>query len=82
MPTVEVEFYGIARRRAGVPRTRVTAGTVAEALAAVADAFPGLAEVTGNHFRVSLAGERFISDYATPLSDGTCLLVFSADAGG
>jgi molybdopterin converting factor small subunit len=79
---VEVEFYGVARRRAGVAAAAVPTGTVRAVLAAVARSYPALGDVAGKHFLVSLDGERFVTDYDEPVAAGTRLLVFSADAGG
>jgi molybdopterin converting factor small subunit len=79
---VEVEFYGLARRRAGVAGTAVAAGTVRAALAEVARAFPALNDLAGKHFLVSINGERFVADGDEPIPDGSRLLIFSADAGG
>jgi molybdopterin converting factor small subunit len=79
---VEVEFYGLARRRAGVAGTEVAAGTVRAALAEVAQAFPALNDLAGKHFLVSMNGERFVIDVDEPIPVGSRLLIFSADAGG
>jgi molybdopterin converting factor small subunit len=79
---VEVEFYGLARRRAGATGTAVTAGTVRAALAEVARAFPALADVAGKHFLVSIDGERFVSNFDELIPAGARLIVLSADAGG
>jgi molybdopterin converting factor small subunit len=79
---VEVEFYGLARRRAGVAGTAVAADTVRAALAEVARAFPALNDLHGNHFLVSINGERFVADVNEPLLAGSRLIIFSADAGG
>ena len=79
---VEVEFYGLARRRAGVAGTALTAGTVRAALAEVAQALPGLNDLTGKHFLVSMNGERFVADVEESIPNRSRLLIFSADAGG
>ena len=88
MGTVTVEFYGVPRRKAGVPEATVPADTPAAALAAVADALPGLGRVLSADGRLapeyllSVNGERFVTDLAEPLPVGTRLLLLSADAGG
>lgn len=88
MGTVTVEFYGVPRRRAGVPYATVPAATPAAALTAVADAFPGLGRVLSvggrlaPEYLLSVNGERFITDLAEPLPAGARLLLLSADAGG
>ena len=66
----------------------VEAATLGEALAAAARACPGLAGAVlaggrhSPHLRVSIGGERFVDDPATPLADGDALLLLSAQAGG
>jgi molybdopterin converting factor small subunit len=88
LPEVTVEFYGVPRLRAGRPELRVRAATAAAALAAVARACPGLAEVCGADGRLmpayllSLDGERFLTDLGERLQHGDRLLLLSADAGG
>ena len=79
---VEVEFYGLARRRAGVAGTAVAADTVRAALAAVTRAFPALNDLAGKHFLVSINGERFVADVDELIPVGSRLLILSADAGG
>ena len=85
---ITVELYGIPRLRAGAGRVGVDAATVAEAVAALAAAAPGLAGsvLAGGRvlpdYLLSLNGDRFVSDPATPLADGDVLLLLSADAGG
>jgi len=84
---VTVEFFGIPRQRAGRAELQVAAGTVADLLAAVVQACPGLAGVVrdgrlGPHYLLSLDGRQFVSDPATVLRPGERLLLLSADAGG
>ena len=85
MSRVRVEFYGLARLRAGIAETGVVAATVGEALEAVAKA-TGLRAIAGDsvarEFLVSLGGTRFTTDLGQPLADGDCLLILGADAGG
>lgn len=86
MPTVRVEFYGLARSRAGTATVTVTAATVGEALEAVAVACPGLqmlrAPQVSPHYLVALGGERFATNPDRQLVEGDSLLVLGADAGG
>ena len=85
---VTVELYGVPRLRAGTGRVSVDAATLAGALGALADACPGLAGGVvsggrvGDAYRLSLNGDRFVSDPETPLAPGDVLLLISADAGG
>ena len=90
--TLRVEFFGIARQRAGAARAELdlpeSDSTLGAALAHLATAFPGLAGeciVEGrlrSGFSANLGGQRFVSDPATILTEDDCLLILSADAGG
>jgi len=87
MPEVTIEFYGIPRQRAGRTEVTVAATTVAEALAAVEAACPGLRGMLMDgrltqHYRLALDGGRFVIDLNRDLPDGARLLLLSADAGG
>jgi molybdopterin converting factor small subunit len=81
---VTVEFYGVPRVRAG----RAEAATVADSLAAVEQACPGLiglVQANGRlapHFLLSLNGTQFVTDPDQPVHPGDRLLLLSADAGG
>lgn len=87
MSEVIIEFYGIPRQRAGRADLPIRADTVSDALAAVVKACPGLHDVLlrGNlapHYRVSVDGNRFVTEMNERLAPGTRLLLLSADAGG
>lgn len=82
-----VEFFGIARDRAGVAELDVNAVTLGDALDALVTRLPRLSELMSNgrlHRAVvaNLNGDRFVSDPSTPLADDDRLLILSADAGG
>jgi len=85
---IRVEFYGIARRRAGVACIDIEAKTLGEAFERIAVARPGLAEVCTTDgclkpgFLANINGQTFTSQAAQPLSDGDTVLVLSADVGG
>ena len=89
---LRVEFYGIARQRAGVASFDLALAareiTLAEALRQLADRLPefGRECVENGRLRTTLAanlgGERFVSDPALVIRDGQSLLILSADAGG
>jgi molybdopterin converting factor small subunit len=85
---VTVEFYGVPRLRAGVGRLEVEGTTVGEALRGLAQACPTLdgtvlRDATVHPaYRLSLNGERFITDPATRLDDGDALILVAADVGG
>ena len=83
-----MEFYDVARARAGTDRIEVEAATLAEALAESARRCPGLVpDIVKDgalcpHWRASLNGREFVVDPATPLEPGDCVLLLSALAGG
>ena len=89
---LRVEFYGIARQRAGASHVEIdladgksTLGEVLMRLATAAKGFGPECLVDsrlGSSLAANLDGQRFISDPATPIRDGQCLLILSADAGG
>jgi molybdopterin converting factor small subunit len=84
---VTVEFFGIPRQRAGRAELQVAAGTVADLLAAVVRACPGLEGLVREgrlspHYLLSLDGREFVSDPGAVLRPGDRLLLLSADAGG
>jgi molybdopterin converting factor small subunit len=85
---IRIEFFGIPRRRAGVAEIVVEAATLGEALREARRRLPQLGEVCladgrlGGGYLASRNGRNFLSDPATPLADGDCLLILSSDAGG
>ncbi len=89
LPEIEIELFDLARARAGTANTTVRAATLGGALLALADTHSGLVPdvlsaegIPAPHWRVSLGGERFVVDRATPLDAETPLLLLSALAGG
>lgn len=84
-PRVRVEFYGVARFRAGCAEVLVAAATLGEALAAVDELCPQLGAVHDGKlaasYLVSLGGVRFTTDLSEPVA-GTGVILFGADAGG
>ena len=87
-PSLIVEFYGIPRERAGRTELAVAAGSLAEILTAVEEQCPRLKDLRGAHggisphYRVSLDGERFLTDVAEIVPARSRLLILSADVGG
>jgi molybdopterin converting factor small subunit len=89
---IRVEFFGIARQRAGVGEVTIESPSgpicLAEALIQIAARVPALGSelIVAGRLHESLAanleGQRFISDPATSILDGQNLLILSADAGG
>jgi hypothetical protein len=86
-PLVYVEFYGMARERAGAATYEVHARSLHEVVRAVESAFPRLDGLWASFlsgaspFRLSLDGQIFLSADQELLS-GTKLLILGADAGG
>ena len=84
---MQVEFYGVARQRAGRAQLELTASTLGALVQTLAAEFPDLAElIDGDRLDpvlvASLNGDRFVRDPLTPLADRDCVLILSADAGG
>jgi sulfur-carrier protein len=89
---IRIEFYGIARQRAGV--SDVNLDTTAremrlhDVLTELTRRIPELSRelVCGGRLHESLTanldGARFVRDPATLVRDGQCVLILSADAGG
>ena len=82
-----VEFFGVPRARAGRSELEVPAGTVAEILARVEAACPGLKGLRRDgrlapHYLLSLDGSQFLDDPDRALRPGQRLVLLSADAGG
>ena len=86
--SVVVELFGVPRLRAGRPEVRVAPGTVADVLAAVERACPGLSGLRrpdggpAGHYLLSLDGREFLSDPRRVLAASDRVLLLSADAGG
>ncbi len=86
--SVRVEFYGIARRRAGVESIDVDAACLSEVIDRVTARLPQLAESCFDDQRLrpgylaNINGRIFTSDPNAPLRDGDCVMILSADAGG
>lgn len=86
--SIIVEFYGIPRERAGCSEIAVAPGTLGDVLEAVerrCPQFKDLCNPMGGisaHYRVSLDGQRFLTDGGEILPGATRLLVLSADVGG
>ncbi len=85
---VTVEFFGIARSRAGVERTTAVGSCLGDVLADLAARFPDLAAtcIDGRGLRpgftANLGGDRFTTSPEVPLRDEDTILLMSLDAGG
>ena len=82
-----VEFFGVPRQRAGISELEVQADTLGRLLGTLAGQIPSLGELIDVDrlypaFVANLNGDQFVSDPATPLKEGDCVLILSADAGG
>jgi molybdopterin converting factor small subunit len=86
--TVAVEFFGVARLRAGVDRVEVAAGTLGEVLRRVEASCPkmhGQLVVDGelaHGLLASLGGGQFIRKSEEILPSGITVLLIPADVGG
>jgi molybdopterin-guanine dinucleotide biosynthesis protein A len=90
-PSVRVEFFDVARIRAGAAFVDVEGRTLGEALADAASRCPGIVpEIVADpavgalspHFRASLGGRLFVDAPSTPLAEGDSVLLINAQAGG
>lgn len=85
---ITVELYGVPRLRAGTGRVTLDAPTLAAALDGLGRLCPALdGPVIAQGrvrpaYRLSLNGDRFVSEPDTPLADGDVLLLLAADVGG
>ena len=85
---VRVELYGLPRHRAGLSQLEVEAGTLGELCGELGAQAPALRGVClseaglANGYLANLNGRRFVSDPATRLQPGDCVLILSADVGG
>lgn len=90
--TIQVEFYGISRQRAGTAHAAVELDSddacLGEVLLKLGTRFPEFATtcLDGDRLRrwflANVDGERFIRDPKTPVREGQSLLILSADSGG
>jgi molybdopterin converting factor small subunit len=90
--SIQVEFYGISRQRAGTASAVVELDSeparLGDVISTLAARFPGLAAICLESgrlragFLANVGGERFVSDPETLLRGDESLLILSADAGG
>ena len=85
---ITIELFGVPRLRAGTAPGPARGRRRRLGPPGLAPACPGLDGSVVHRgrvhpaYRLSLNGERFVSDPATPLADGDVLLLLSADVGG
>lgn len=92
MTGIQVEFFGIPRRRTNVPSIVVNVepseATLGDVLQTVVTQMPALASdcIDGRNLRpaciANFDGERFVRDSSTELEGCRKILLLSADAGG
>ena len=89
--SIHVEFFGVARQRAGVAAVEIPAvGPIrlAAVLALLSERFPALADECIESGRLrrgyigNIDGNRFVNASDTSLEVGSTLLIMPADAGG
>jgi molybdopterin converting factor small subunit len=82
-----VEFFGVARQRAGISDLEVKADTLGQLLGALVLRIPSLADLIivdrlHSAMVANLNGDRFVDDPGTPLGEKDRVLILSADVGG
>lgn len=88
MPSVYVEFFGIARSRANSPGLKMDAGCLSDVLESLRQQFPALAEVCirddelAAGWLLNVNGAEFTRDLTTRLKEGDSVLLIPSDAGG
>ncbi len=88
MPNIRVEFFGVARARAGMETVELSAATIGDVIEQLTDRFPSLAETCFENadlkpgWLFSIDGRLFTRATSEQLPDGTSLQLLSADAGG
>lgn len=86
--SVTIEFFGIARQRAGIDHVDVDAHTIREALEQLSRQLPhwGAACLVDGQLRpellASVNARTFVTSPDHPLQDGDHLLILAADVGG
>jgi len=85
---VTIELYGLPRLRAGAERCELPAGPLHTLLTGLARAFPGLVpdilrdgRLT-EHALIAVDGRDILVDRDAMISDGTVLVLISAQSGG
>lgn len=90
---IKVEFYGVARLRAGVaelsmPMEKGQGSSLKQVLNSIAESLPPFGSdcldqgALRREFTANLDGQQFIREPNHKIPDGSTLLILSADAGG
>ncbi len=92
MGRIRVEFFGIAKQRAGIAETIVETESddirLGDVLTELVRRLPALDGqcISGRQllrgFAANVNGEQFVTDTEARLQDGSSLLIMSSDAGG
>lgn len=88
MPSIIVEFFGVARSRAGVASVTLDADCLQEVLVQLQDQLPVLAELCidngelASGWLLNINGAAFTRDLNTLVNEGDSVLLMPADAGG
>ena len=88
MPSIHVEFFGVARSRANVAAVTLDVVSLREVLAQIGERFPALAELCVEEgelapgWLLNVNGVAFTRDLRASLNDGDNVLLIPADAGG
>ena len=83
-----MEFFGVARSRAGVSQVMLHADCLRDVLTHIQEQIPGLAELCIENgeltpgWLLNINGTAFTRDLNLPLTDGDSALLMPADAGG
>ncbi len=88
MSHVRVEFFGLARTRAGVEAVEMDAATLRDVLSELVVRFPNLDGLCFQDGQLSTSwlfnvnGQQFTRELDTAVGEGDSVLLMSADAGG
>lgn len=91
MITIKIEFFGVARSRAGIGSLTLRLGQPAclgDVLERLAVRFPALAAECfegnrlGQGYVANVDSQRFVRDPRAAVKDGTTLLIMASDCGG
>ncbi|MCA9075357.1 MAG: MoaD/ThiS family protein [Planctomycetaceae bacterium] len=86
--SITVEFFGLARKRAGVASIEIDAHTIGTAFDVLESLLPKWADacLDDGHlkrsFLANVNSRTFVNDRNQPLQDGDHLLILAADVGG
>lgn len=86
--SITVEFFGIARKRAGIASIEIEADTLGNSFDALATRLPHWAEACLDDgrlkptFLANINSRTFVTDRTHQLNDGDHLLILAADVGG